>query len=153
MFFGRGITRELHDSSQRAKAHYGIITSLPFAASEAVPSDAEQLKFYVRNARNREMYWEEIVALRHKSHTLETLYHQEMGKVQARTSSRQLRDLGLSGVWFAMLEGITIASGRTRQEVEHAVQRIVPQHKQSFIYLFQVQEAAQRRGPKRSDTP
>jgi hypothetical protein len=75
-----------------------------------------------------------------------------MGRVHARTYSSQLRDIGLSGVWFAILEGVPIASGTTRQEVEQAVKRIVPQHKLPFIYTFQVKGAANRRGAKRSDT-
>jgi hypothetical protein len=56
--------------------------------------------------------------------------------------------MGLSGVWFAILEGVTIASGRTRQEVEQAMQRIVPQHQRPFVYTFEVKEPAQRRGTK-----
>ena len=67
-------------------------------APEAEQSDEEQLKFYLRNERNREMYWDEVVTLVHKSRSLETLYHQEMGKVHARAYSKQLRDIGLSGV-------------------------------------------------------
>lgn len=70
--------------------------------------------------------------------------------MHARTYSLPLRDMGLSGVWFAILEGVTIASGTTRQEVEQAVQRIVPKDKLPFIYVFQVKEAATRRGAKRS---
>ena len=152
IFFGRGMTRDLHDNYQRAKAQYGIITSLPFAAPEAEQSDAEQLKLYVRNEQNRERYWEEIVALRQKSHSLEMFYHQEMGKVDARAYSKRLRDIGLSGVWFAILEGITIASGTTRQEVDQAVQRIVPKNKLPFVYTFEVKESAQRRGARQSGT-
>jgi hypothetical protein len=152
IFFGGGITRRLNDSYQLAKAHSGIITTLPFETAEAAPSDEEQLRFYVRTARQREMYGEEIVALRQQSRALETLYQQEMGKVHARTYSQQLRDIGLSGVWFAILEGVTIASGRTRQEVEQALQRIVPKHKLPFVYTFEVKDPAQRRGTRRSST-
>jgi hypothetical protein len=152
IFFGGGITRRLNDSYQLAKAQSGIITTLPFAVSEAEPSAAEQLRFYVRTARHRAMYGDEIVALRQKSHALETLYHQEMGKVHARTSSQHLRDIGLSGVWFAILEGVTIASGKTRQEVEQALQRIVPKHKLPFVYTFEVKDPAKRRGARRSRT-
>jgi hypothetical protein len=152
IFFGGGITRRLNDSYQRAKAHSGIITTLPFEAAEAEPSDEEQLRFYVRTARHREMYGEEIVALRQKSRALETLYQQEMGKVHARTYSQHLRDIGLSGVWFAILEGVTIASGRTRQEVEQALQRIVPKNKLPFVYTFEVKDPVHRRGARRSST-
>ena len=98
------------------------------------------------------MYAEEIVALRQHSRALETLYQQEMGKVHARTYGPRLRDMGLSGVWFAILEGLTIASGRTRQEVEQAVQRLVPQHKRPFVYTFAVHDPGHRRGTRRSST-
>ncbi len=145
--------RRLNDSYQLALAHDGIITSLPVEAHAVAPSEEEQLKFYLRNARHREMYREEIIALVQHNRSLETLYHQEMGRVHARTYSGQLRDMGLSGVWFAMLEGLPIASGTTRQEVEQAVKRIVPQHKWPFLYTFQVKEPANRRSAKRSKTP
>jgi hypothetical protein len=84
---------------------------------------------------------------------LETLYHQEMGKVHARTYGKQLRDMGLGGRWFAILEGLTIASGVTRSEVAQAVERIVPKAKQPFVYTFQVQEPVKRPSARRSETP
>lgn len=150
IFFGGGIKRSLNDSYQHAKAQYGIITSLPLASPEAEQSDEEQLKFYLRNERNREMYWDEIVTLVYQSRSLETLYHQEMGKVHARAYSKRLRDLGLSGIWFAILEGLTIASGTTRNEVERAVKRIVPKNKVPFVYTFEVKAPAKRPGGRRS---
>ena|GEM_PF-3347001 len=83
------------------------------------------------------MYEEEIVALVQKNRSLETLYQQEMGaKCTPALMSQHLRDIGLSGVWVAILEGVPIAGGTTRQEVEQAVKRIVPQHKLPFIYTF-----------------
>jgi hypothetical protein len=88
-----------------------------------------------------------------KNRSLETLYHQEMGRVHARTYSPQLRAMGLNGVWFAILEGVPIASGTTHQEVQQAVKRIVPQHKLPCIYTFQVKGAAHRRGAKPSESP
>ena len=102
------------------------------------PSDEEQLRFYLRSERNREMYWDEIERLVQKSRPLETCYHQEMGKIHARTYSKRLREIGLSGVWFAILEGLTIASGKSRSEVEQAVKRIVPKDKLPFVHSFQV---------------
>ena len=131
---GGGITRRLHDTSQLAQAQYGIITSLPLEAQAVAPSEEEQLRFYLRNARNREMYEEEIVALVQKNRSLETLYHQEMGRVHARTYSPQLRAMGLNGVWFAILEGVPIASGTTHQEVRAGGQAHCPPA-QAAVYL------------------
>jgi len=56
LVFGGGMTRRLHDTSQLAQAQYGIITSLPLEAQAVASSEEEQLRFYLRNARNREMY-------------------------------------------------------------------------------------------------
>jgi hypothetical protein len=42
-------------------------------ARPGAPRDEEQLQFYLRNARHREMYAEEIVALVQKNRSLETL--------------------------------------------------------------------------------
>jgi hypothetical protein len=36
------MTRRLHDTSQRAQAQYGIITSLPLEAPAAAPNEEEQ---------------------------------------------------------------------------------------------------------------
>jgi hypothetical protein len=80
--FGRSITRRLNDTYQLAQAHSGIITSLPVEAQGVAPREEEQLKFYLRNARHREMYRDEIHALIQHNPSLETLYHQEMGRVQ-----------------------------------------------------------------------
>jgi hypothetical protein len=74
LVFGRGITRRLNDTYQLAQAQYGIITSLPLEAQAAALSEEEQLRFYLRNARHRAMYEEEIVALVQTNRSLETLY-------------------------------------------------------------------------------
>jgi len=134
--FGGEIRRSLNDDYQKAKARFGIITSLPFTPKEIEQTDADKLKFYLRSKRNREMYWEEIEKLINKDATLLTLYHQKMGKIHARTYGKQLREIGLTDVWFAILEGITIASGKTRDEVEQTLQRILPPEKRDFVYIF-----------------
>src|SRR4029453_15409597 len=98
IMFGGGITRRLNESYQLAKAHSGIITTLPFVASEAAPSDEERLRFYVRTARTREQYWEEIVALRQHSRALETLYQQEVNHCP-------LKEAGFDNKFCSPIEG------------------------------------------------
>ncbi|MDI6902741.1 MAG: hypothetical protein QMC77_03310 [Methanocellales archaeon] len=138
--FGSGMRRSFNDAYQEAKSRFGIITSLPFAAEEVEQSDSDKLKFYLRSERNREMYWKEIEELINKDPSLLTLYHQEMGKIHARTYKKQLHEIGLTDAWFAILEGITIASGATKDEVEQILQRILPTEKRSFVYIFQLRE-------------
>ena len=138
VIFGAGIKRRFNDSYREAKSRFGIITSLPFEPREREESDADKLKFYLSSARNRERYSEEIDELIAKNRELLRLYHQEMGKVHARTYGKRLREIGLTGGWFAILEGVTIASGATRDEVERILQSILPADKREFVYVFQL---------------
>ncbi len=137
--FGGGIRRSLNDAYQKAKWRFGIITSLPFSPDNVEQqSDADKLRFYLRSERNREMYQEEIEELINKDQNLLTLYHQEMGKIHARTYRKRLREIGLKRGWFAILEGMTIASGATREELERTLQCILPSEKRNFVYIFQL---------------
>ncbi|GFP31801.1 hypothetical protein HKBW3S42_00107 [Candidatus Hakubella thermalkaliphila] len=138
--FGSGIRRSLNDAYQKAKSRFGIITSLPFSIEKVEQSDADKLRFYLRSEHNRKMYWEEIEELINKDPNLLTLYHQEMGKIHARTYGKRLREIGLTNAWFAILEGITIASGATRDEVERILQCILPTGKRKFVYIFQLKK-------------
>jgi hypothetical protein len=94
------------------------------------------LRFYLKSQRNRDQYREQIEALIHGDRSLLVLYHQEMGKVHARTFGKQLREVGLQDAWFAILEGLIVAGGKTREQVEHIVHEIVPGEKESFSYIF-----------------
>lgn len=136
--FGGGMRRSFNDSYQQAELKFGIITSLPFSGEKAERSDADKLKFYLRSERNREVYSEEIRKLIKKDKELLILYHQEMGKIHARAYGKQLREIGLTNGWFAILEGISIASGATRNEVERILQSIAPTEKREFVYIFQL---------------
>lgn len=136
--FGGGIRCDFNDSYQQAKSQFGIITSLPFSAQKFEQTDADKLKFYLRSERNRVRYSEEIWELTKKDIKLLTLYHQEMGKIHSRTIGKRLHDIGLSNGWFAILEGMTIASGATQDEIERVLQNIVPPEKRRFVYIFQL---------------
>jgi len=136
--FGGSIRRSLNDAYQEAKSRFGIITSLPFEPKKVEQSDADKLKFYLRSERNRERYWEEIDRLVAKDSKLLILYHQEMGKIHARTYRKRLREIGFTDAWFAILKGITIASGATKDDVERILQDILPTEKKKFVYIFRL---------------
>jgi len=136
--FGGNMRRDFNDLYQEAKLRFGIITSLPFSEEKIAQSDYDKLRFYLRSERNRERYFEEILELIEKDEELLRLYHQEMGKIHTRTFGKRLREIGLTEGWFAILEGITIAGGLTRDEVELILQKIVPPEKRRFVYIFQL---------------
>jgi hypothetical protein len=136
--FGSGIKRSFNDSYQLAKSQFGIITSLPFSPNRLEQSEANKLRFYLKNELNREKYAREILELIGKDKELLRLYHQEMGKIHSRSFGRRLHEIGLTKGWFAILEGTLISGGVTRQEVEQSLKGIVPPEKRRFVYIFQL---------------
>jgi hypothetical protein len=95
------------------------------------------LRFYLKTRQNRDRYWEDIWGLIGKKPALRLLYHQEMGKVHARHYKKKFNEIGISKGWFAVLEGMVVASGGTRDEAEQAMKKIVPSEKRAWVYYFQ----------------
>ena len=132
--FGPGIRQDLKERYQETKARFGIITSLPFEEREE--SDEERLKSYLSSEAMRLQYGGKIDELIKKDSSLLTVYHQEMGKVHARTFGRSLSEIGLRNAWFAIVEGEIVAGGCSRAEVERILDEIVPTEKRDFTYVF-----------------
>ncbi|GIX41730.1 MAG: hypothetical protein KatS3mg129_1463 [Leptospiraceae bacterium] len=135
--FGRGIRKNFNDFYEKAKLNFGIITSLPFTNQKVQKSDVEKLKFYLKNERNREMYWEEIDNLINKNEELLTLYYQEIGKINARKYKKILQEIGITKGWFAIFDGLIIASGITKESVENILKEILPSEKRKLVYIFE----------------
>jgi hypothetical protein len=142
--FGPGIRHDLNEAYQEAKARFGIITSLPWQQKEE--SDIERLQSYMSSEVTRERYWKEIEDLIDKDSSLLAVYHQEMGKVHARTYGRRLSKIGLRNAWFAILEGEVVAGGSTKEEVERILDGFIPTEKRDFVYVFRVKGSKAKRG-------
>ena len=135
--FGGGIRRMLNNSYNEAKATFGIVTSLPFdPSSQKQKSDEDKLKFYLKNERNRQYYCDEIEELIEKSHDLAVSYHQEMGKINARTLGKRLRRIGFHNAWFGILQGMTVCSGKTKDDLEQNISSVVPKALQEYVYRY-----------------
>jgi hypothetical protein len=70
IIFGGSLSADIDDEYEEAKHRFGIIDSLP-APEEDQKTDAEELRFYMKNKRNRERYASEIEQLREKTDELE----------------------------------------------------------------------------------
>jgi hypothetical protein len=140
IYFGGGIKRRFKESYDEAKAKSGIITSLPIGEKSLEQSDEEKLIFYLKNDSNRKYYQEEIWALTHKSRKLQILYHQERGKAHARSYGKRLRELGFSNLWVAILNGMIVASERTKNNLEDLLNSIVPQDQRELVYIFHLKK-------------
>lgn len=137
--FGRNIRLDINDHFERAKAERGIITTLPVIEEKQAVTDpdAEKLKFYLKNQRNRDMYLDEIAELTLKSPRLMTLYHQEMGKAHTRHYVKEFKKIGLKPGWFAILQGLIVASGLTRDEALKNMKKVTPVDKIQWVTIFQ----------------
>jgi hypothetical protein len=140
VFPGPGSRRGLEDGYREAKLRYGVITALPFREGERRISDEERLRHYLKSKAGRERHWDEIWEIIEKNPGLMAVYHQEMGKHHARSYGRQLRKIGFRDVWFAVLEGLIVAGGRTRQQVEEVLEDILPVEKRDFAYVFRLKK-------------
>lgn len=133
--FSGTISTDIDDAYEEAKHRFGLIESLP-PDDEESKSDAEKLRFYMKNKRNRERYRDDIETLKEKSTELERIYHQELGKARARSLGRELRELDLNEAYFAIYEDRIIASGTSEQQVREILDDIMPAGKASHPYLY-----------------
>lgn len=132
---GGNLSTDIDDSYEEAKHRFGIIETLPIP-DESEKSDAEQLRFYMKNKRNRERYAEEITQLKNKSNELERIYHQEMGKARARSLGRELRETDLKEAYFAIYDDRIVASGPSEQQVQEILVDILPDGKETHPYIY-----------------
>jgi len=133
--FGGGVRQGIEESFKKARAAHGVIMS--FDAPVEGQADVALLKFYLRTQASREEYAAQIHELIQRDRHLMALYHQEMGKITAASYKKHLKESGVKNAWFGILEGIIIASGATKAQVEKLVQDIVPVDKRDLVYFFQ----------------
>jgi hypothetical protein len=135
-FRGVNFREDFEESYRETKFRTGIITSLPIPKLEE-KTDEDRLRFYLKSKQNQNNYYQETEELINKNPGLLTLYHQETGKVFARSYRKKLRKVGIPEGWFAVLEGVIIAAGENKKNVMDTVDSIVPSEKTDFIYVFQ----------------
>lgn len=139
--FGGGAKAGFNAVYQEAKSLFGIVTSLPFSPEEEEEkSPQERLKFYLQNKRNREVYAQEIQSLIASHPNLLAYYHREMGKKKARTLGKRLRKIGIENGWFAVYQGLIIASGEKKGTAQMVVKELLPSSKRDFVYYYQLQK-------------
>ncbi|MFK7908071.1 MAG: hypothetical protein AB8B69_23270 [Chitinophagales bacterium] len=138
MRFGGGYKSSFNESYKEAKATYGIVTSLPFdnQPAHAQLSLEEQVRYFMKNADHRERFEKELNQLLKNNPELLPVYHEERGKTDARSFKKQLKPLGLNKAYYAILEGVLICSGVTKNELDETLRKIVPVKKWDWVYIF-----------------
>jgi hypothetical protein len=145
ILFGGGMRRMFNDTYRDAKARFGVITSLPHVVDQDLGvqddvADHRRLKTLVKSERSRELHWDEILELRERSPKLDRVYHQERGKADARWVGRRLRERGVTQGWFALYEGMVIASATTQKALARRVREILPASTGHLPYLYQLKK-------------
>ncbi|QSG07620.1 hypothetical protein [Halapricum desulfuricans] len=118
-----------------AKHSHGIVESLPPGEGSGT-SDAERLRFYTKNEENRERFADEIEQLRSRSDELERIYHEQMGKAQARRLGREFRDLDLREAYVAIYDGQVVATAPTEDALAEALSSIMPEDAVDHPYIY-----------------
>jgi hypothetical protein len=136
--FGSGIRFDLRESFVYAKTRFGIITALPFVNRSLTESDEEKLKRYLKTQGSRELFQKEIVDLMGKNKKLARVYHQEMGRIRSLEIKKALRNRGIASGFFGILEGMIVAVGETKADLEKVIVKIVPVDSQTHVFRFQM---------------
>ncbi|CCQ33496.1 hypothetical protein HLRTI_000303 [Halorhabdus tiamatea SARL4B] len=118
-----------------AKHSHGIAESLPPGEGSAT-SDAERLRFYTKNEENRERFADEIEQLRNRSDELAGIYHEQMGKAQARRLGREFRDLDLREAHVAIYDGQVVATAPTEDALKETLSSIMPEDVVDHPYIY-----------------
>ena len=128
---------DFNKAFEEAKANFGIITALPFNPEGKMQNDKERLRTMLKTKKSRELVWDEIVLIANQSHELKTLFHQEMGKISAKDYKKQLKERNITNGWFAIYDGLILASGTSKIEAKTIISKIIPPNTLDFVYFFQ----------------
>jgi len=138
--FGSGYKRSLNEVYKKAKAKYGIITSLPFSGNAiyAQQSPADQLKYFMKTKANRAEFEIDIDKLIKKHPDLRPLYHQEWGRINASFYRKEFKEIGLNKAYYALLQGQIIGSALKQKDLDSLIQKLVPISKRGWVYTFKM---------------
>lgn len=134
--FGGSISTDIDDAYEEAKHRFDVIETLPAPEDADETTDAEELRFYMKNKRNRQRYAAEIESLKNRSEHLEGVYHEEMGKAHARSLGRELRELDLEEAYLAIYDERIVASGTSEAQVQEILDEIMPSGKETHPYIY-----------------
>lgn len=135
---GSNMRRNLKERFAESKSKYGIVQQLPFKKPSHQHQLEGELRFYLRNEKNIKFYRPEIEELLSRNPKLQSVYYEEIGKTYAKIYKKRIKELGLKSIWFAVLDDIIVASGKTKSDVERNVANILLENLKRHCILFQV---------------
>lgn len=129
------MTDDPETAYEDAKHRSGIAETLP-PKDEPNRSDAERLRFYTKNKDNRQRFASEIERLKDKTDELAQIYHEQLGKANARRLGREFREFELKEAYVAIYDGQVVATAPTEDQLDEILSNIMPNGKEHHPYVY-----------------
>lgn len=138
--FGGGIRSSIKGDFELFKGKYGIIEKLPVQINEADLGGVEkELIIMMKTQTSRDHHWHKIEMLLKENPDLMPVYIREIGRINSRDKRKELRELGLKKIHFAMYKDTIIASAKNKKEIEAEVKKLIEdKEKRESIYYFKL---------------
>jgi len=133
--FGSGMRKAVYKDFIKAKSSFGIIESLGLPLQRKKENNEELLKFYLKNEENRFEYENEISNILKKEPLLTKTYYQELSKSNSRKLRKKISDLNIKSGYFAVLNDVIIASGKSEAEVKESLKELLGE-RWEYAYIF-----------------
>ncbi len=101
-------------------------------------TDEEALLYYMKTKDRMEEHYDEILELIHGNPGLLPLFYRELGRANSRRQRKLLREVGVTGGWFAIAGETIVASGRTLEEAQRAARAVLSEKNRDAVYFFKV---------------
>ena len=98
-------------------------------------SDAETLRFDIKNRANHERFADETEQFRNKREELTPMNHQQVGKGRARSFGREFRELGLEEAYVAIYDE-QVATAPTASALRETLEAIMPDGAVDHPYVY-----------------
>lgn len=128
----------LINSYKDSKSKIGIVTSLPPKGKSKKQNEMKMLEYYLERNKNGDSYSDEIARLLQNNFSLLKQYYDGIIKPTKEIYSVIFKSLGLKKGWFAVLDGLIITSGHTKDEVLQKLNEFLPPDKVEKASIFEI---------------
>lgn len=142
--FGSGYKQSITSDAKKAKAKFGLITTLPIQKSYE-DLDLINLRGYITSKQSINDYWDDIWYIVNRKPEYQPIFYQRLGEIYSRERKKELKNEGIESGWFAMLGYKVVSGGKSRKIAEEAALGIIPDDKRGCLYYFQINEKKKKR--------
>lgn len=131
---GKGLSKSIKSDFLLSKRKYGIVEQLPFNKVIKIEDD---LIAMMKTRSSLNLYWNEIDNLIEDNPELNSIYFRELGRINSKYKKKELNEIGVKNVFYALYNQTLVASGNTKNEAIVRAQKLVTdKSKLESLYLF-----------------